>query len=108
MIITYHGKQFFKIAQGDTIVAYNPISNDAKTTFKISKFGSDVVLSSMNHVDSNGIENTSFGDKVPVVIDGPGDYEVKEIFIKGTYFLLKKTEKHISTPYTVLRWKTSL
>lgn len=103
MIITYHGKQFFKITQGDTVVAYNPISSDAKTTFKVSRFGSDVVISSMNHPETNGYETVSFGDKEPVVIDGPGDYEVKEIFIKGNLAKVTKDGKpYINTIYSMV------
>jgi hypothetical protein len=30
MIITYLGKQFFKIGQGDLTVVFNPISKDSK------------------------------------------------------------------------------
>jgi L-ascorbate metabolism protein UlaG (beta-lactamase superfamily) len=102
MIITYHGKQFFKIQQGETVVAYNPISTDAKVPFKVSRFGADIVLSSLNHLDSNGFDTASFGDKVPVIINGPGDYEVKEIFIKGNLSRTKKDGKeYINTIYSM-------
>lgn len=102
MIITYHGKQFFKIQQGETVVAYNPISADAKVPFKVSRFGADIVLSSLNHNESNGFDTTSFGDKVPVIINGPGDYEVKEIFIKGNLSRVKKDGKeYINTIYSM-------
>ena len=37
----------------------------------------------MNHPDYNGVENLSFGDREPFVISGPGEYEIKNIFIKG-------------------------
>lgn len=81
MIITYFGKQFFKVQQGETVVAFNPIGkgSDAKT----SRFGAQVVLSTTRHPDYNGLEMVSYGDNMPVVIDGPGDYETQEIFIKG-------------------------
>lgn len=102
MIITYHGKQFFKIQQGETVVAYNPISADAKVPFKVSRFGADIVLSSLNHNESNGFDTTSFGEKVPVIINGPGDYEVKEIFIKGNLSRVKKDGKeYINTIYSM-------
>lgn len=81
MIITYFGKEFFKLQFGDTIVAFNPPSKDSK--FKTSRFGADVALISVNDKDHNGVDNLSFGDKKPFVINGPGEYEVKNIFIKG-------------------------
>lgn len=102
MIITYHGKQFFKIQQGDTVVALNPISKDSKWKDKVTRFGSQIVLSSVNHPDYNGIETVTYGDQEPVAITGPGDYEVKDIFIKGimTKVVLDKKE-HINTVYNM-------
>ena len=103
MIITYHGKQFFKIQQGDTIVALNTISKDSKFKDKITRFGSQIVLSSVNHPDYNGIETVTYGEQEPVAITGPGDYEVKDIFIKGilTRTMLDKKE-HINTVYNMV------
>ena len=81
MIITYYGGEFFKVQFGDTTLAFNPISKDSK--LKSSRFGTDIVLSTTYHTDFNGIEQVSHGDKTPFVISGPGEYEVKEVFIKG-------------------------
>lgn len=81
MILTYHGGQFIKAQSGDTIIAVNPISKSSK--LKSSKFGADIGLISMNTIDMNGVEEISFGEKVPFVAKGPGEYEVKNIFIKG-------------------------
>ncbi len=83
MIITYFGKQFFKVTQGDTVIGVNPIGKDSKFSGKGSRFGAEVVLSTTNHPDYNGVEILSRGDAEPVVISGPGDYEVKGIFVKG-------------------------
>jgi len=82
VIITYFGKQFFKIQQGDMVLAFNPVNKSSKTGIS-AKFGSDIALSSTNHPDYNGIEQLSHGEREPFVISGPGNYEVKEIFIKG-------------------------
>jgi L-ascorbate metabolism protein UlaG (beta-lactamase superfamily) len=100
MVITYHGAEFFKVQFGDTVIAYNPISKDSKQ--KTTRFGADIVLVSTNHPDFNGVDNTSHGDREPFVISGPGEYEVKGIFIKG--FLSKTNfggESKINTIYTV-------
>ena len=76
MIITYHGKQFFKIQQGDTTIAINPLSKENTLGIKPTKFGSDVALCSMRHPDYNGFENTEYNGKEPFKIYGPGSYEI--------------------------------
>lgn len=81
MVLTYYGKQFFKMQLGDTVIAVNPIGKDSK--LKGGRFGADVGLISMNHPDYNGAEAISFGEKQPLIISGPGEYEIKGIFIKG-------------------------
>lgn len=78
MIITYHGKQFFKIQKGDKVYAVNPISKDSKLKKKPAKFGSDVVLCTVRHPDYNGFENATYNDKTPFRIYGPGSYEIDE------------------------------
>ena len=81
MIITGYGHEFFKIQFGDLVVAFNPISKDSK--LKGSRFGADIALLSINTPETNGIEQLSFGEKKPFVISGPGEYEIKDVFIKG-------------------------
>ncbi|MEK7569637.1 MAG: MBL fold metallo-hydrolase [Patescibacteria group bacterium] len=82
MIITYFGKQFFKIAQGDMTIALNPVGKGSKSGVS-ARFGADIALSTTNHPDYNGTAEVAHGEKRPFVISGPGDYEVKEIFVKG-------------------------
>ncbi|MFA6392565.1 MAG: MBL fold metallo-hydrolase [Candidatus Paceibacterota bacterium] len=102
MIITYLGKQFFKIQQGNLVVAVNPISKDSKGEFKGARFGSDIALSTTNHPDYNGFDMVSHGETVPFEVKGPGDYEVKDIFIKGimTETILNE-KKYINTIYSL-------
>ena len=99
MIITHFGKQFFKITQGDMTVAFNPVSKTSKSGIS-AHFGADIALTTTNHPDYNGIEQLSHGDREPFVVSGPGDYEVKDIFIKG---LISNAEigdkKYINTIY---------
>ncbi|MFA6386355.1 MAG: MBL fold metallo-hydrolase [Candidatus Paceibacterota bacterium] len=101
MIITYLGKQFFKIAQGDLVMAVNPISKDSKGDVKGTRFGSDIALSTINHPDYNGFDMVNHGDNVPFEVKGPGDYEIKEIFIKGimTEAVINE-KKYINTIYS--------
>lgn len=107
MIITHHGGECFKLAHGDTTVAYNPPSKDSK--LKGAKFGSDIALISLNHPDMNGVEQVAHGERVPVSITGPGEYEIKDIFIRGfatkSDYDMKSAEKglehRINTVYFV-------
>lgn len=81
MIITYFGAEFFKVQFGDMTLAFNPISKDS--TLKPARFGADIVFVSANHPDFNGNDQVAHGDKKPFIVNGPGEYEVKGVFIKG-------------------------
>lgn len=65
MIVTYQGKDSFKISQGELSLGVNPQS----------KSSADVTLFTL--------ERGEVSDKSGFIIDGPGEYEVKDIFIKG-------------------------
>ena len=82
MIITYFGEQFFKISQGDLVLAFNPVSKNAKSDIS-AHFGADIALITTNYSLYSGVEQLSHGERMPFVVSGPGDYEVKEVFIKG-------------------------
>ncbi len=102
MIITYLGKQFFKIGQGSLTVAFNPISKDSKYGAMASRFGSDIALSTINHPDYNGFDMVSHGENVPFEVKGPGDYEIKDIFIKGIMTeVTLGSKKYINTIYSL-------
>lgn len=81
MIIHFFGNQFFKFQVGDTVVATDPFGKES--TLKGPKFGADIVLQSTLHEDMKGGEDLTYGNKVPHVIKGPGEYEVSGTFIKG-------------------------
>ncbi|MDB4984381.1 MAG: hypothetical protein JWM20_560 [Patescibacteria group bacterium] len=81
MIITHHGKEFFKLQTGDMVLALNPISKDSK--FKTNGFGANIALVSINHDDYNGADLVEYAGKVPFVIKGPGEYEISDIMFQG-------------------------
>ena len=81
MIITYYGNQFFKIAQGDTVVAINPPSKDSGAN--PARFGSVLALSTTNHSLYNGFETVTHGENIPFSISGPGEYECAGVLVKG-------------------------
>jgi len=101
MIITHYGGQCFKVQTGDTIIAFDPPSKKSK--LKPVRFGANVALVSLNDKNFNGVENLSYGDKKPFIISGPGEYEVKDIFIKGTLVKAKYgSEEKNNTIYSIL------
>src|SRR5580698_5883890 len=81
MVISYQGGGCFKISQGDLTLAFNPPSKDS--ALKSPKFGADIALVSLDHEDFNGVENAAFGERQPFVIQGPGEYEVKGVAVRG-------------------------
>ena len=100
MIISYQGVQSFKVQFGDTVLAFDPVSKKSK--FKANNFGADIALISLNHPDMNGVEQVNRGEKEAFVIDGPGEYETKEVFIKGLVSASNYGgEERINTIYTV-------
>lgn len=100
MVITYQGGAFVKVQFGDITIAVNPISKDSK--LKTSRFGADIALISLNHPDFAGIDQVSFGEKNAFAITGPGEYEIKDVFIKGFKSESKYgKEDRLNTIYTV-------
>ncbi len=80
MIISYQGAESFKISQGELTLAVNP---QVKTSADVTLF-------------TSGISETA--EKSGFVVTGPGEYEVKDIFIKG---FLHKAEDGIKTIYLI-------
>lgn len=101
MILTHHGGFCVRASAGDTTVVFGPVSKKSKK-FKPTNFGADVAFISINHPDANGAEEAGRGDKQPFVIQGPGEYEVKDISAHGfpgrsTYDL----EERVNTVYSI-------
>jgi L-ascorbate metabolism protein UlaG (beta-lactamase superfamily) len=83
MVITYFGKSYFKLTLGDLTIAINPPAKDSKAFSKVPRFGADIALISTNTIDTNGVDTVTLGDKEPFVMDGPGNYEVRELMFTG-------------------------
>jgi L-ascorbate metabolism protein UlaG (beta-lactamase superfamily) len=100
MIITNHGLQFFRIQFGDIIIATNP--PDKNSAFKGPRFGADIVLTSMNQRDFDGAESLSLGNRSPFTVRGPGEYEVKDVVIRGFPSMSQyEGEERINTIYAL-------
>jgi L-ascorbate metabolism protein UlaG (beta-lactamase superfamily) len=104
MVITHHGAQCFKVTFGDLTLVFDPIAKGA--SLPGVRFGADIALVSRDHPDMNGVEEVTYGDKVPFAITGPGEYERQGIVIQGflsssKYGLKKDEEKAVNTVYSV-------
>lgn len=92
MILTYHDGFCVRASAGDTTVVFGPVSKASKH-FKPINFSADVVFTSLNHGDMNGWEDVrrprlestapNGAGKQPFVIQGPGEYEIKDIAAFG-------------------------
>lgn len=104
MVITHHGGQCFKITFGDLAIVLDPIAKGA--TLQPVRFGADIAFVSRDHLDMNGVEEVTYGDKTPFAIVGPGEYErqgvVAQGFIsKSKYGLEKNMEDAVNTIYSI-------
>lgn len=82
MVITYYGVSCFKVQSGDLVLVFDPPSKESSA--KTPRFQADIVLSSHNHPRHNGIDALAAkGNGGPFVITSPGEYEVKNAFIRG-------------------------
>lgn len=101
MIITYHGHQYFKLQAGNTIWALNPISKEANGVTKPTRFGADVVLSSVRHPLYHGIDTVTYNEKEPFVIDSPGQYEIYGNLVEGVgKKITVENEEYYNTMYS--------
>jgi L-ascorbate metabolism protein UlaG (beta-lactamase superfamily) len=77
MTIFWHGQGAFKFVEKDVVVAIDPHD---KTGLKMPKFQASVLLVTDpkdENINAEGLRGDSF------VIDGPGEYEVKNVFVYG-------------------------
>ncbi len=81
MVISYFGLAMVKLQAGDIVVALNPIGKGSAA--KAARFGADLALVSLNHPDTNGVAEVTYGEKTPFIIDGPGEYEASGLFVEG-------------------------
>lgn len=104
MVITHHGGQCFKVTFGDLTLVFDPIAKGA--TLPSVRFGADIALVSREHPDMNGIDEVTYGEKVPFAITGPGEYERQGVVVQGflsksQYGLAKGQTEAVNTIYAV-------
>ncbi len=78
MNIIWYGHSCFKIQSKDLVLITDPF--DKKIGLKPPIGRADIVTVSHQHYDHN---NTAVIKDNPFIIDGPGEYEIKEVSIRG-------------------------
>ena len=78
MEITHIGHSCFKIKGKEVTLVIDPY--DPKIGYKLPKLESDILLVTHKHFDHNNIDGVS---GYSLLIDGPGEYEKKGVFIYG-------------------------
>jgi L-ascorbate metabolism protein UlaG (beta-lactamase superfamily) len=83
MHITWHGQSFFQIQtsqnKGEQVsLLIDPF--DEGIGLRSPSMGADILLISHDHYDHN---NKKAARGTPFLIEGPGEYEIKDIFIQG-------------------------
>lgn len=78
MKITWHGHSCFKIVTKNIVIITDPFSKDIG--LKPPRCEANLVTISHDHYDHN---NSSALRGAPFIIDGPGEYELREIAIRG-------------------------
>ncbi|MFH1820576.1 MAG: MBL fold metallo-hydrolase [Candidatus Nealsonbacteria bacterium] len=104
MHIIWHGQSFFQIQispnKGEQVVlAVDPY--DESIGLKPPSFAADVLLITHDHHDHN---NKKAVRGTPFLIEGPGEYEIKDIFIQGVASFhdnVQGKERGSNTIYTI-------
>ncbi|RJQ31581.1 lactamase [Candidatus Parcubacteria bacterium] len=90
MQITWLGQACFKIQTNNTTIIIDPF--DPKIGLKMPRVTADIVLSTHDHYDHNNISAIKGTDVDPFIINNPGEYEVKDVFIYGIKSFHDKSE----------------
>ena len=85
MTIIWHGQSCFEIittpAKNSQIkIVIDPFSEEIG--FKVPKLEADILLVTHSHRDHNNVKAVSGS---PFLISGPGEYEIKNVFIQGIH-----------------------
>jgi len=83
MIITWYGQSCFQISSSQgknnhVSIAIDPF--DESTGLRVPKLQADIVLVTHDHSDHNNVKAVS---GQPFIAKGPGEYDIKGVFIQG-------------------------
>lgn len=99
MTINYYGHSCFKIISNSLVIITDPFDKSIGLT--PPRVAADIVTVSHDHYDHNNIQTISGS---PFIINGPGEYEIKGISIKGILSFHDKQqgqERGINTIYLI-------
>jgi len=101
MNLLWHGQSFFEIGvkngkETETKIVIDPFEGDF-VGLKFPKTEADIVLISHDHKDHSNVKAVG---GTPFVIDTPGEYEVKDIFIKGIPAFRSEREHSRNSQYS--------
>ena len=104
MQIIWHGQSCFQIitSQGknnQVSIVIDPFSEDIG--LKLPKLEADVLLVTHQHYDHNNVKAVGGN---PFLVQGPGEYEIKEVFVQGISSFHDSSlgkEKGTNTVYTI-------
>jgi L-ascorbate metabolism protein UlaG (beta-lactamase superfamily) len=104
MQIIWHGQACFQIisSQGrnhQVNIIIDPF--DESLGLRVPKLEADILLVTHQHYDHNNIKAVSAN---PVLVSGPGEYEIKEVFIQGIpsfHDAVRGKERGPNTIYTI-------
>jgi L-ascorbate metabolism protein UlaG (beta-lactamase superfamily) len=80
MVITWYGQSCFKIQSGETVIFADPFNKEIGLTPPRGQ--ANIVTVSHRHLDHNNVDSLS-GE--PLIIEGPGEYEIRGVNIKGIF-----------------------
>jgi L-ascorbate metabolism protein UlaG (beta-lactamase superfamily) len=78
MEITWYGHACFRLRDKGTTVVTDPC--DPSVGYALPRVRADIVTVSHNHADHNYVSGIK---GAPKVVDGPGEYEIKGVFVTG-------------------------
>jgi len=83
MTIIWHGQSLFELTSSrgknnQVNIVIDPFSEEVG--LRVPKLEADIVLTTHDHHDHNNAKAVAGN---PFLIDGPGEYEIREIFIQG-------------------------
>ena len=99
MTITWYGHSCFRLENKDTSILIDPFSSEIG--LRPPKIKDNIVLVTHQHYDHNNIEGLP---QESFLAQGPGEYEVKNIFIKGIQSYHDKNqgrERGLNTIYVI-------
>lgn len=101
MVINFYNHSCFKAQSGDIIIAFDPPSKESK--FKAPRFQADIILISHNNLNHNGRDALNLKQESErYVLDLPGEYEIKDILIKGIQSRIEnENENLVNTIFTL-------